>query len=400
FLMLPLLTRFLNPAQYGMVETFEMLVMFAAPLIGLSASGAITREYYEPEKTNLPVFISQCFNIMFLSLFITAVLFYFFSGSISRLTGFESSWLWTVLSVAAGEFIFLTQLALWQVEKKEIKYGIFQILHTVLNLALSVIFVVIMLWGWQGRILGRTAATVFFGLLAIIILFYRKNLCFSFKREYIKKALVFGLPLIPTAYAAWALNMIDVFFLNNLSGIAATGIYRVGYKIAMIITLIEVSFNTAWTPWLFEKLKNNQLSDKIKIIRITYIYIFIIFSGAISLALTAPFFMKYLVGEQFQQAGDYIFCIALSKAFTAVYFMTCNYIFFSRKTVWLTAAVFLSACVHTAASWLMINRYGAQGAGWANLVSQAVLAVATFVFAAKIFPMPWISALRFKEKPV
>ncbi|GAG79121.1 unnamed protein product, partial [marine sediment metagenome] len=63
--------------------------------------------------------------------------------------------------------IFEITLGLWQVEQKSLPYGLFQISRTILNVSLSVVFVVLLCWGWQGRILGVIITSVIFGLLSI-----------------------------------------------------------------------------------------------------------------------------------------------------------------------------------------------------------------------------------------
>ena len=50
FLLIPLLTRYLTPIEYGMVATYQVLVGFVTPITGLSVHGAITRIYYDRTK--------------------------------------------------------------------------------------------------------------------------------------------------------------------------------------------------------------------------------------------------------------------------------------------------------------------------------------------------------------
>jgi O-antigen/teichoic acid export membrane protein len=50
--MLPILTRYLIPADYGKISMFSVLVAFLTPLITINLNGAITRNYYEKEEIN------------------------------------------------------------------------------------------------------------------------------------------------------------------------------------------------------------------------------------------------------------------------------------------------------------------------------------------------------------
>ena len=107
---------------------------------------------------------------------------------------------------------------------------------------MSVVFVVLLCWRWQGRILGVIITSVIFGLLSIFVIYKREYIKFSFNKKYIKDVLFFGIPLIPHALGGWIITGVDIIFINSMVGVAATGIYTVGYQVGMIIGMqIELS---------------------------------------------------------------------------------------------------------------------------------------------------------------
>jgi O-antigen/teichoic acid export membrane protein len=46
FLLMPVLTRYLSPADYGMVSMYGVLISFVTPFVGFNVEGAIARQYY------------------------------------------------------------------------------------------------------------------------------------------------------------------------------------------------------------------------------------------------------------------------------------------------------------------------------------------------------------------
>ena len=75
FFIMPILTRNLTPVDYGIVSMFNVLLNFTLPFIGVSTNSAIARYYYDKEKVNLKVYLSNCFLILVSS----TLLFFFFS---------------------------------------------------------------------------------------------------------------------------------------------------------------------------------------------------------------------------------------------------------------------------------------------------------------------------------
>ena len=92
-------------------------------------------------------------------------------------------------------------------KNQSVRYGIFQVSQTLLNFGLTLILVVSLGLGWEGRLWGQSAPLILFGLLAIVLLRSSKLLNLKFRKDYIRDALNFGLPLIP--------NAIGIFILGN-----------------------------------------------------------------------------------------------------------------------------------------------------------------------------------------
>lgn len=118
--------------------------------------------------------------------------------------------------------------------------------------------------------------------------------------------------------------MTDRLFISNMVGLAATGIYTVGYQIGSIINVLATSFNNAYVPWLYEKLKENNKGTKVKIVKFTYIYFIIISIMAIGLGVLAPYALRGFLGKSFEGSSIYVVWIAMGYAFQGMYLMVVN----------------------------------------------------------------------------
>lgn len=389
FFLLPILTRYLSPSDYGIVSMFGVLVSFVAPFTGLSIHGAISRMYYEKDSVDIKVYIANCIYILLISTGLVAIIFYVFSDVIVKVSSVPLQVLWMVIVISFTQFISRIVLVLWQVQVKPIQYGTFEISQSILNMLLSLIFVVVMGLTWIGRLYAQIFTFTIFLVISLFILIKKDWVKFQYNKKYIKHALSFGFPLIPHALGGVIITFTDRIFITNMLGVEATGIYTVGYQIGMIINLLASSFNQAYVPWLYSKLKENIKEMKLKIVKLTYGYFIVIFSLAITLSIIAPRLLSFFVGSDFTQSSIYVTWIALGYAFNGMYMMVTNYIFYAQKTSYLMWVTTVSAILNVLLNYIFIRNNGAIGAAQATTIVYLIKFFLTWILASKVYKMPW-----------
>ncbi len=389
FLLLPVLTRYLTPADYGMVSMYGVLISFVTPFVGFNVEGAVARQYYERDQVDMTVYVSSCFAILLCSTVAVFIIFNALAAPLSRLTTVPQQWLWTVVLVCFMQFICRMVLVLWQVRVMPSRYGTFQILQTALNAGLSVVLVVVVGMAWQGRLIGQIIAVFVFAGIALVILFRDGWLKFEVNKQYLRNALNFGVPLIPHTLGGVIITMTDRLFITKMVGLEATGLYTVGYQIGMIISILQDSFNKAYVPWLYERLKMDDITIKIRLVKITYLYFIVIIGISLLLGLIAPWFLAFFVGKQFTDSAIFVVWIALGYAFNGMYKMVVNYIFYAQKTAILAWITFATALVNVVLNYIFISFNGAIGAAQATTLTFALSFVATWLFSNKAYKMPW-----------
>lgn len=392
FLLLPILTRYLTPADYGIIATFQIILPILIIVVGLNTYAAVSVNFFKIDEQELKTYIGNTVFITLISFVLTLGLISLLTKPLSHLLKFPESWLIIGVVAAFSESISLLTLTLWQVKQKPIPYSIFQIAQILINVSLSLFFVVVLGWKWQGRLAGMIITSIISALAAIFIIF--KQIRFSFNKSYIKDALFFGIPLIPHTLAGWVMASIDRVFINSMVGVSTTGIYTVGYQVGMIIGLIATSFNQAWSPFLYEKLEENNYSAKVKIVKFTYLYSITIISLALVLSFIASSFLKFFVGEDFHSADKYVLWIALGYAANGMYFMVANYIFYVKKTYILACVTFSSALISITLNYFLIKANGAIGAAQSTTITFFSVFILTWILSAKSYPMPWFSFLK------
>lgn len=76
FILLPILTNKLSPADYGIVAMFQLVTNLVYPFIGLNLEGAIARKYYDNDGKKFSSYIGTCFFLSGISFLIISIIFF------------------------------------------------------------------------------------------------------------------------------------------------------------------------------------------------------------------------------------------------------------------------------------------------------------------------------------
>ncbi len=388
FLLLPILTRYLTPEDYGIVAMFNVVVSIVGTFTGLSVNGAIQREYYNKENINFKVYVGNTMIILFASTLLTLLFSLLFEKIYIKYIPFDSLWMSLIVIMSSFQFLTLSNLALYQAQRKAFQYGLIQISQTLINVLLSILFVVMFHLNWQGRILGQLIAVLIVGLYSLYFLI--KNwVDWEINIDYIKEALKFSIPLIPHTLGGMLIATADRFLITNLLGLEQTGIYMVGFQLGMVIGLLADSFNRAYVPWLFEKLNQNDTGIKYKIVKFTYLYFVGILLLACTVSIVFYISIDFIVGGKFIESRKIIFWIALGNAFNGMYYMVTNYMFYVYKTQYLMIITFITGVINIGLTYIFIKLFGVIGAAQAYMLSFLFIFIFTWIVSAKVYKMPW-----------
>jgi len=396
FLLIPVLTRYLAPDEYGVANMFVVLYSFYAPFVGLSVHGLVQVKYFKRESVDLPVFIANAIYLLIVSSVCCFIITFLFSHKISTIAGFPENWLYVVIVFSFLQFIYMTVLRLIQSQQKPFHYGIYQISITIINFTLSLVFVVLWRMGWEGRVMGQFLAMVISAVYAIYFLLKNNLLRLKYNKVYFIEALKYGLPLIPHSFGAIVISMADRFFIVKYCGMAANGIYSLGFQISLVIMYLQDAFNNAFVPYLMSNLKRNSFEIKRKIVRYTYLYFIGILVITVLFYYAVSIFFPYFVGDKYNDSLPFVIWISLGFAFNGMYKMVVNYIFFEEKTKYLAYITFTTAILNIVLDYLLISNpsIGMKGAAYANCLSWFVCFVLTWIVSNKVYKMPWFSAFK------
>nr|WP_297456506.1 oligosaccharide flippase family protein [uncultured Halomonas sp.] len=395
FLLLPVLTRYLEPEGYGQVAMFQTLISALAAFTGLNTIAAANRIYYDDlQRQEMADYVSACVQILIVSSLLVFLAVSFFRIPLSRELGIDPFWILMGILVSAATFLVRLRLGQWQVRKQATKYGAMQIAMSLLNALVSLFLVVVLVYGPEGRMIGQSIAPLMIGLLALFLLRRDGLLSFSWKPGFIKDAMQFGVPLIPHVAGIFLLSMVDRLVVNKYLGLESAGIYMVAVQLTMVMGILFDAFNKAYMPWLFEKLKENDIHVKAKIVNWTYGYFLLALVIAVTVALLGPTAVVWLAGDRYSAAASIMGWLALGQAFNGMYLMVTNYMFYSKRTGILSVATISSGLLNLLLLVMLVPALGLEGAAMSFAIVMIIRFLCTWLLAQKCFPMPWFATPR------
>lgn len=399
FLLLPVLTRYLSPTEYGEVTMFITLIAALGAVTGLNTVGSANRKYYDHglSGNEFALFIGSCLQILVVSSLLVFLVLWTFQDRLAHWLALQPHWVLWAGVASTTTFIIRLRLGQWQVREQAKSYGILQVSWSLMNMLLSLLLVVGFSLGVGGRAVGILAAGLAFAALAIYLLVRDGLLAIAWKPTQVKEALAFGVPLTPHVAGLFLLSAVDRVVITNELGVAQTGLYYVAAQLAGALGILFNAFNQAYVPWLFERLRRDRVDDKRRIVRLTYAYFAATLLMAAIMFLFGPFIVRTLAGAQYAEAGAVIGWIALGYAFVGMYLMVTNYVFYSKRTGLLSLATISVGIIYIGLLVVLVNRIGLVGAGIAFALAMAIRFLLVWWIAQIRHPMPWFTALAFRE---
>jgi len=391
FLLLPVLTKYLTPYDYGIIASFSSFIGFISIFIGLSVHGAINITYFKHKKEILKIYIANGLFLVFMGFLIVSLFVYLFQQELSHKLLLESEWLYIGLIVAFSQIITLINLTLWISEKKSKIYSFYQIGQTIMQSILTLVLIIGYNYNWEGQLISILVASLSFAILSLYLLKLRGYLEFKYSVKDIKDLLHFGIPLIPHQLSGWLTTSGDRLLLIAMVGASTTGIFTIGYQIGMIMSVLVTAFHKAWNPYIYEKLSiKMDLVEKIKIVKFTYLYFISIIVVTFILNELGFYIFKYFISSNFLESYQYVIYILIEYAINGMYFMVVSYIFFFKRTKLLAIITFVLSLLHILLSYIFINLYGAIGVAYSGIISYTLMFFSVWYYSNKIYPMPWL----------
>ena len=392
FLMLPVITYYLNPEDYGTLSVIESISGILAVFVGLGSQDLIQVYFFKKGPSALKKFIGNSIVISFFNSILFFFIFLLFSKFFKDFFGLEMIWLTYAVILTFCLFIIKICTSVLIAQGKSILFGKFQNLNTLTILITTIIFIVVFKWNWQGRIYSLVISGILFTIYSIFYL--KKNELLEFKADYnnFLSDLKASIPILPYSLSFWLSNGALLLIMASLIGKEQTGIYSGAMRIALIISFITITLNRVWQPMIYDLLSRKNIDSDRTAVKRTYFYILIIIFSCISLLLFSDFIIDVALNKSYHGAKEFsrilIITVALQNIFSAPGGLL---LYYERKKM-LTLITMTSISIQYSLIYFTYLN------GILNLrviiYIQLIIALFSFIFASlmvkRITNLPWI----------
>lgn len=398
-IMLPLYTRMLTPADYGLLQMLDMTVEVVSILVSAGAVTGVMRFYF---KTDDPEHRRRVVGSAFLLL--TALNL---AGSMTL-----SAAAWpiadTMLSgvgrplhvyLAAANFtvgsLSTVPLLLMQMEGRALLFSSMSLAKLVLQLSLNILFLVGFGWGPLGVLASGTISGVVVGGACVWWMLRRNGLHGSAAsaRDLVR----FGWPYQVAAAGSFLLTFGDRFFLEQARGLAEVGLYGLAYQFGfMLHSLTAAPYFRAWNPVRFEiahgpaDVRDARYNAGLRGVT----YLMAVCGTGIAIFVQPVLYV--MSDAAFRGVGTVVPLILLAFLFQVWTDVVQIGIDVAERTKFATAGTWASVVLVVCLYALLIPRWGAVGAALATVAAYGLRFALFYAFAERLWPVryEWGAPLR------
>lgn len=378
FILVPIYTQNMTTAEYGILSIATTLQALLLMTGSLSLPGTLSRFYVdvtdEEERKRL---VSTLSGAIALFMLVLSMLMEVASARFG-VSFFDSipysPYLRIMVWSAFLESFSLIPLTVLRIREESIPYSLFVNSRSVLRIILTIYLVVIMGDGVFGALMSFFYINVIFLIPSLYILM--RHISLKVSHKWLRAALIFTAPLIPYQFSKWALNVIDRAILEQFVELTLIGIYSLGYQIARVISIIVRSVNVAWSPFIFNRHKEegaDVLTGKLS----TYFVLVMAFI-TLGVSLSGRYAVYLLADPSYSEASSVIYPVAIGFFFEGLYLIPLTSLLISKKTGLIGLFSTLAALFNIVFNIIMIPRVGYMAAAWATAASYFLLFLGLF----------------------
>lgn len=388
FLMLPFYTHYLSVRDYGLLEILDLSMSLLGMVLHMGIAPALLRSYAAAKTlSEKRTTVSTAFLfVLGTGLFILAGGLFVVKPLSAWLLGPSVTSSYLLLSFVSFILTYIGAMPRAYLRAKEAS-GTFTLIETgglCGMLVLNVYFIAVLKLGPVGILLS---ALVVNALCTIALsIWTAATVGLSFSQQHLRHMVAFGLPLIFSNVALFALNFSDRFFLQRLFSLDVVGIYAVGYKLAFMMNYLLVQpFFTMWQARMYEIYK---LPEHPRVFgQIFVLYSLCLTYAALALALFSRDIISVMADRKFAGSADIVPIVSLAYVWYGLGYYLQLGMFLTNKTKAIGGVSAVAAVLNLGLNYVLIGRYGMIGAAWATLLSFLAIAVGSYWFSLRTLPL-------------
>lgn len=388
FLTLPIFSRLLSTADFGLYNTFASYEGILFIIIGIALHTSFKNAFLK-YKDGFRDYIADCVGLCVANGII------FLIGTLVVSLVIPSLSVQYAVLMTAGSFstaiiaYYNAYLSIYYQSGSYIKIaGI----NAVGNVVLSFILILTVFQNERGmgRIYGKTLPIVFISVYLIHRLWKTNKPCF--RKEYLRFAVYYSLPLVPHGLSQVLLSSSDRIMISKMIGNAEAGVYSFAFTLSSIVGVTYSSLEQVFSPWFYEAFQSKRFGD---IRRNANSYLFSMSLLTIIVMLVCPEATLLIGSARYEGAIALAVPVMLGGYFSFLYSFAAVVEYYHEKTRYIAMGTLFAAVVNVILNFLCISHWGYTAAAYTTLFTYFLYFVFHCMIAGRIMGGRKLYNIRF-----
>jgi O-antigen/teichoic acid export membrane protein len=417
WLLVPLYTQYLIPADYGIVTE---LYAYAAFLLIIYTYGIETAFFrFSTKFSGQRSFIlnqSQS-SILLSSLIFSSFLILFSTPIINYLEypGNEKYIIWFSIILAIDAIVAIP-FANLRLRQKAKKFAWIKLVNIFLNIGFNLFFIVfcsyiinqasdsqikslISKFFVQEDLVDYIFISNLIASAALLVIFFKDiiKIRFKFDRTLLLEMYKYAFPIMIMSLAGVTNEMLSRAVLKkwlppnfypDITNQAALGIFGAAYKLSVFMTLTIQAFRYAAEPFFFSRVKDKDSKELFS----TVMHWFVIFGSLILIVIVLNLDIigyLFLRNEAYWEGLVVVPILLLANLFLGIYYNLSIWFKLTDKTYYGTIISITGAIITIILNYLLIPVIGYLGSSIATLICYLSMVIISFTLGKKHYPIPY-----------
>ncbi len=300
-LLLPVYTRYVHPAGYGVVELLANGVIFISIIVRFGMIEAFVRFHFtDADEARRAALARRAVGFMLIVTTVVAGALAGAAAPLSRLVlGYRDTTTFLIAVLGLWTFTNLElAYSLLRVDERIRTYAVASVSNVLLTIAATLVLVVGLGKGARGLLLGNYGAAT----VVLLVLWWTMRGRLLGARAAARldgwgELLRFGLPTVPAEASVYALSIVDRYYIYHARSPSSAGLYSIAIKLAGAVAFIVRAFQYAWPPLAYSVSDDREASRLYGLVTTYYVMI----SGWVvaGLALEGRWVLRLLAAPAF-----------------------------------------------------------------------------------------------------
>ncbi|HEX3724659.1 MAG TPA: lipopolysaccharide biosynthesis protein [Pirellulales bacterium] len=398
FLLLPLYTHYLTPAEMGTVRMVIIVTSLFGPLANLGMVNAIFRRFnLDKERLARGQILSTGLVSVSLTSLVLLIVLVPCAPWLSQLAVGNvdaASLIRLNLLTGAATSLGSVPLAILRADRHVKTTAMTNVARVLLSVCCTIWLVVIRrdgVWGVVvGTLVGEGTATLF--LFGIVF----RAFCAPPSLAVWRRLAAYGLPMLPHQIQGMAMALLPQYSVGPLLGLGEAGLYDMATKLTLPIFLVVNSVQGAWLAYKFQIHAEDDDPATFFRTAVTY-YVAGVMYLWVGVSLWGPELIWLMTEKNYHPAALLVPICGLIPVAQGIYFMMGTGLELSENTLPYPLVTFAGLVAAVASIYTFVPPLGATGAAISSINSFLVLTIVIYYFSQRRFRIhyDWPALLSF-----